>query len=261
MGDKRMISKKIFASGKFLEMPISARALYAYLVLYSDDDGIVEGNSILRLTGCSIDDLKILAVKGFITILDEYNVSYIHNWLSINSIRADRYIPSIHQDLLKKRFPEIKLIEKKERSDRRNNTLVKEANDTKIIVGQSPKIDNNLDTIKRDGTSKAKLSKANINNKLVAEFEKHNISSFLKLFLKKFRDPNLILRQLSNLDIELNNGISIDDIPAWLFVACKNDYPLKKKRAITKPINATTSNKENTNQLQLQLDELKKDIN
>ena len=41
MAQKRMFSKKITDSDKFLDLPLSAQALYFHLNMHGDDDGFV----------------------------------------------------------------------------------------------------------------------------------------------------------------------------------------------------------------------------
>ena len=60
MAERRMLSKKIFQSRKFLMMPFEAQALYTHLILSSDDDGVVEAFPIVRMIGAKEDSLGLL---------------------------------------------------------------------------------------------------------------------------------------------------------------------------------------------------------
>lgn len=61
MASRRMFSKDVVCSDRFLDMPASAQALYFQYGLEADDDGFVSApKKILRLTNASDDDLKIL---------------------------------------------------------------------------------------------------------------------------------------------------------------------------------------------------------
>lgn len=62
-----MFSKDIVDSDAFLDMPLSAQALYFHLGMAADDDGFV-GNPkrLQRVIGCNDDDLKVLLGKRFI---------------------------------------------------------------------------------------------------------------------------------------------------------------------------------------------------
>ncbi|MGL4453562.1 MAG: hypothetical protein ACRCX8_19455 [Sarcina sp.] len=122
MAERRMFSKRIVESAGFLKMPSSSRLLYYDLGVRADDDGIVEGFTVLRMTGATEDDLKILRAKGFVTVLNEDLVTYINDWREHNSLRADRKIDSIYKDLLIKMVPDVELLESRERSDRKKKS-------------------------------------------------------------------------------------------------------------------------------------------
>lgn len=117
MGDRRMFSKKIIGSARFMKMPVSSRELYFHLGLNADDDGVVEAYTVLQTTGATEDDLRVLMAKGFIVVLNEDLVSYITDWNTHNTIRADRKVDSIYKPLLLQLVPEAKLIEPKPRAD------------------------------------------------------------------------------------------------------------------------------------------------
>ena len=99
MASKRMFANAIVGSARFLRMGQSARLLYYDLGMRADDDGIVEAFTVMRETGASEDDLKLLAAKGFIVVLNEDLVSYICDWHTNNNIRGDRRQPSVYADL------------------------------------------------------------------------------------------------------------------------------------------------------------------
>lgn len=98
MAERRMFNKQITRSDAFLDMPQSSRLLYYDLSLDADDDGFI-GNykSIMRLTGASEDDLKLLIAKTFI-IPFEKGIVVIKHWKINNIIRSDRYKPTVYQD-------------------------------------------------------------------------------------------------------------------------------------------------------------------
>lgn len=117
MAIRRMFSKRVIESARFLKMPLSSQALYFHLGMKADDDGIVEAYPVVKMVGASEDDLKVLVSKGFVQVLTEDLVSYITDWTENNQIRADRKIDSIYKDLLLQINPEVKLIEKRPRAD------------------------------------------------------------------------------------------------------------------------------------------------
>jgi len=115
MAERRMFSKRIINSAKFLKMPISSQALYFHMGLNADDDGIVEGFPIMRMVGASEDDLRVLVAKGFVTVLNDDLVSYINDWRTHNCVRADRKIDSIYKDLLLQIVPNAEILETKKK--------------------------------------------------------------------------------------------------------------------------------------------------
>jgi len=100
MAERRMLSKKIFQSRKFLMMPFEAQALYTHLILSSDDDGVVEAFPIVRMIGAKEDSLGLLIVKKFILPLNDDMVYFITDFEEQNKIRADRVQPSRYRELL-----------------------------------------------------------------------------------------------------------------------------------------------------------------
>lgn len=114
---RRMFSTKIISSARFLKMPIDTQLLYFHLGLNADDDGVVEAYTIIKLLGSNEDNLRVLATRGFIKILNEDLVTFITDWNEHNLIRSDRKIDSIYKPLLLRIVPDVELIEAKPRAD------------------------------------------------------------------------------------------------------------------------------------------------
>lgn len=90
MGNHRMFTNTITDSDLFLEMSLSAQALYFHLGLHADDEGFVSSpKCIVRATGCNEDDLKLLIAKGFVICFNS-GIIVITHWYLHNSIRKDR---------------------------------------------------------------------------------------------------------------------------------------------------------------------------
>ena len=90
MAERRMFAKTIIDSDAFLDMPMSAQALYFHLSMRADDDGFINNpKRIQRMIGASEDDLKILIAKSFIIVF-ESGVVVIKHWKIHNYIRQDR---------------------------------------------------------------------------------------------------------------------------------------------------------------------------
>ena len=95
-----MFARSVIGSARFLRMPATTRLLYYDLGMQADDDGIVEAFSVMRATGATEDDLRVLASKGFVHVLNADLVTYITDWKRNNLIRPDRYKPSIYHEIL-----------------------------------------------------------------------------------------------------------------------------------------------------------------
>ena len=101
MAKKRMFSLGVLETDAFMDMPLSAQALYFHLNLRADDDGFI-GNPkrITRNIGASDDDLKLLIAKRFILAFDD-GVIVIKHWRMHNAIKKDRYTKTNFIDDLK----------------------------------------------------------------------------------------------------------------------------------------------------------------
>lgn len=96
MAEKRMFSRVIIDSDAFLEMPLSAQALYFHLSMRADDDGFVGNPQRMRtMVGASEDDLKLLIVKRFLLPFPS-GVMVIKHWRLHNTIKSDRYKPTTY---------------------------------------------------------------------------------------------------------------------------------------------------------------------
>lgn len=98
MAERRMFTQKIVDSDAFLDMPLSAQALYFHLNMRADDDGFVNNpKKIQRMIGASDDDLKLLIAKRFLLCFDS-GIIVIKHWRMHNLLRKDRYCPTQYQD-------------------------------------------------------------------------------------------------------------------------------------------------------------------
>lgn len=106
MASRRMFSIAIFNSRNFLTLPFQAQILYVFLCLNADDDGVSEAALVTRILGIKASFLNYLVQADLILIIHAENqIVYICDWLVHNSIRKDRYHPSIYADLLAQNVP------------------------------------------------------------------------------------------------------------------------------------------------------------
>lgn len=138
-----MISKTVTQTHRFLRLPLEAQALYFHLIQNCDDDGVVEAFPILRMIGASEDNLGLLVVKRFVKPLNEEMVYFVVDFHEQNTVRKDRYTPSIYKDLL----------------EQNAENLITDSDDTtgKPLVNQTATT--GKPNISKDNISKGKVSK------------------------------------------------------------------------------------------------------
>ena len=91
MAERRMFAKAIIDSDAFLDMPLSAQALYFHLSMRADDDGFVGNPKRIRgMLGANEDDFKLLILKRFLLTFGS-GVVVIKHWKIHNYIQSDRY--------------------------------------------------------------------------------------------------------------------------------------------------------------------------
>lgn len=101
MADRRMISRTILDSDKFLDMPLTTQALYIHLISNADDDGFLNNcQKIIRMIGAARKDFELLISSDFL-IRFKNGICVIKHWKLHNYIRADRYKPTVYKDELK----------------------------------------------------------------------------------------------------------------------------------------------------------------
>ena len=97
MSQKRMFDKAIIDTDKFMDLPMSAKALYFLMGMEADDEGFVSPRKVQRVYGGTDDDVKILVSKGFI-IPFESGVVVITDWNNNNWLDARRIKPTKYQE-------------------------------------------------------------------------------------------------------------------------------------------------------------------
>lgn len=91
MAKKRMFNLDVLDTDAFLDMPLSAQALYFWLCMRADDDGFISNPKRIKdYIGASDDDLKLLVMKRFIITFED-GVIVIKHWRMHNTIQKDRY--------------------------------------------------------------------------------------------------------------------------------------------------------------------------
>ena len=163
MAQKRMFAMTIVDSDAFLDMPLSAQALYFHLNMRADDDGFV-GNpkKIMRTIGASEDDMKLLIAKNFLIVF-ETGVIVIKHWRIHNTLSAGRYHETSYvseKDMLRLKrnnsytlgdgseIDDAKLVEMAKRQSKTNDRQTideQETNSDKNKIREELELDSELD--------------------------------------------------------------------------------------------------------------------
>lgn len=162
LAQKRMFTMKIVDSDAFLDMPATTQCLYFHLNMRADDDGFI-GNPkrIMKITGASEDDLRLLIAKRFVLTFED-GVIVIKHWRMHNTLSRDRYTETSYIDekrmlLLKENgsyslasgnvIDDTKLIERSNRQthNRRNKDATKTRADKDIGLDKDIDIDKEKD--------------------------------------------------------------------------------------------------------------------
>ena len=102
MAEKRMFSRELVESDDFLDLPLSAQALYIHICMEADDDGFVNNaNRIRRVVGATQEDYQTLFDRGYLIQMSNGLVVVAH-WRICNTIRKDRRKPTVYQSEYKK---------------------------------------------------------------------------------------------------------------------------------------------------------------
>lgn len=92
-----MFDKAIIDTDKFMDLPMSAKALYFLLGMEADDEGFVSYKKVIRIHGGNDDDIKILIVKEFL-IEFPTGVVVITDWQKNNYLDKNRVSETEYQN-------------------------------------------------------------------------------------------------------------------------------------------------------------------
>lgn len=211
MAEKRMFSKTIVDSDAFLDMPLSAQALYFHLSMRADDDGFLNNaKKIMRTINANQNDYDLLIAKAFIIQFDD-GICVIKHWRINNYLRSDRYKPTIYQE--QKNMLEIK--------DNGRYSLINQGG---IPDGYQCETQNSIDKNSIDKNKKDILpdkKEPEICNEII---------EYLNLKANtKFRSNSAATKR--HLNARLAEGFTIDDFKKVIDIKCTqwlNDPNMKK---------------------------------
>ena len=95
MSQKRMFDRAIIDTDRFMDLPMTAKAIYFLLGMEADDEGFVSYKKVLRIHGGNEDDINVLIVKKFlikfptgVVVITDWNKN---NWLDSRRMRPTEY--------------------------------------------------------------------------------------------------------------------------------------------------------------------------
>lgn len=90
-----MFDRAIIDTDRFMDLPMSTKAIYFLLGMEADDEGFVSYKKIIRIHGGNEDDIKILEAKGFlikfksgVVVITDWNKN---NWLDERRTKPTEY--------------------------------------------------------------------------------------------------------------------------------------------------------------------------
>lgn len=222
MAEKRMFSKSIIDSDEFLDMPLSAQALYFHLSMRADDDGFINGPArIQRTIGCSPDDFKLLLVKRFL-IQFETGVVVIKHWRIHNYIAKDRYHETMYIEEKERLFVDANKAYSLEPTSQKlfKNKVInlQNNNDTSLYPSCIQNV-YNLDT--QISIDKNRLDKSSIDkNSIESDADNVTVDNYIDFFNNNF---HLITQyEFETLNSYLEDGITEEAILLALKKALDN---------------------------------------
>lgn len=221
MANRRMLSKTVVQTQRFLRLPLEAQALYCHLVVNADDDGIVEAFPIMRMINANEDSLNLLTLKQYLLLLNNEMVYFIKDFFEQNTIKADRYTPSSHRQLLIDYLKDNQLLENLNLGPR----LVNYLQNTRLQVGASLDPDGNRNIIK-DKISKDRIGKDKLSQDKIG-LDSDPISSRLTddIWLME----TLWHRKLTQQEKVLLDGLTVNDSLLQLAIQKTEELEPKKQ--------------------------------
>lgn len=188
MVQKRMFDKVVTTSDDFLELSAEAQCLYFHMGMLADDDGLSKNyRSYMKLVGATNEDLQSLIDKSFIYKFDS-DVIAIKHWKINNTVRNDRYRPTIFQN----EFSRLDIADN-------NEYIMLDTNG--ILDGNQMDTKNSIDK-----NSKDKISK-----------EKNSLE-------KKREEKNNIVEKREDVTILSGNDVVVKDVVDYLNKKINSSY-------------------------------------
>lgn len=164
-----MFDRAVIDTDRFMDLPVSAKALYFLLGMEADDEGFVSYKKVIRIHGGNEDDIKVLGAKNFV-IKFETGVVVItdwrkNNWLDVRRIKPTEYVAERQllavtkgnqyalSDCLADASPEEYRVEERRVEQKSIEEIVKKPSDNQL------RRNNAIDTLRQDLVKKKVLKR------------------------------------------------------------------------------------------------------
>lgn len=228
MAKKRMFNLGVLETDAFMDLPLSAQALYFHLNLRADDDGFI-GNPkrITQNIGASDNDLQELINKKFILAFDN-GVVAIKHWRMHNAIKKDRYTQTNFID-------ELNMLHLKENG---SYSLNGTPNIQILNSDNGTQMENEWNT---NGEQMEQMSSTGIDIGLGKDIdiEKYKVAGIPLIDGSEWFMPNTLLDEYIKAYPLLNIKQEINKMRIW---SLSNPTKRKTRRGITRFINSWLSN-------------------
>ena len=160
MAERRMFHTSVVESDAFLDLSLSAQALYLHICMHADDDGFVNGpKQITRMLGATPDDLTALIDSGFLLRFDD--VVVIKHWRIANTLQNDRYKPLRYPNAAKQLYIR----------ENRSYTLSPECNEPNLfLLRQKELMSRNPAGIQLESNRNPNLTEPNLTENNLTEY-------------------------------------------------------------------------------------------
>ena len=159
MANRRMFSKDVTETDNFMMMKPITQALYFHLGIVADDDGFSNNfRMIMRMIGANEESLKELKNNGYIYHFEDSGAVVLRDFNVSNSIRKDRYTPTIFQE----EFSRLTIIGGKYHFTENIEKYTPQPKDNQLATKGQPVVGIGKDSIGKDSIVKSSIVKSSI---------------------------------------------------------------------------------------------------
>lgn len=205
MANRRMFSKDVTETDNFMMMKPITQALYFHLGIVADDDGFSNNfRMIMRMIGANEESLKELKNNGYIYHFEDSGAVVLRDFNVSNSIRKDRYTPTIFQE----EFSRLTIIGGKYHFTENIEKYTPQPKDNQLATKGQPVVGIGKDSIVKSSIGKSSIGKSSVDKNSVDKNNDNNNNNTNT----NINNNNNINNTNTNINTNTNNTISEEDI-------------------------------------------------